>query len=73
LIVSGAIGVKDIERPIAKRELEMEILADADDRDGPDDGLGPMSTTPPARSASQNLIFTTSEWPQIVHSKVRKS
>jgi len=33
LIVSGDIGVKEIERLIAKLELDKEILADHDDED----------------------------------------
>ncbi len=34
LIVSGAVGVKEIERLIRKLELDKEILADADDDGG---------------------------------------
>jgi hypothetical protein len=31
LIVSGNIGVKEIERPLQKLEIDKEILADQDD------------------------------------------
>ena len=37
LIVSGEIGVKEIERLIKKLELDKEILADQDDRPSDDD------------------------------------
>ena len=34
LLVSGQVGVKEIERLIAKLELDKEILAEADDEEG---------------------------------------
>jgi hypothetical protein len=37
LIVSGAVGVKEIERLIKKLELDREILADTEDEDEADD------------------------------------
>lgn len=38
LIVSGNIGVKEIERLIKKLELDKEILADQSDDEGGQDG-----------------------------------
>lgn len=43
LIVSGKIGAKEIERLIAKLELDKEILAEADDEE---DKVTQISTTP---------------------------
>lgn len=39
LIVSGKIGVKELERLIQKLEIDKEILADQDEPEGEDDGL----------------------------------
>jgi hypothetical protein len=38
LIVSGKIGLKEIERLIQKLEIDKEILADQDDGEGSNEG-----------------------------------
>jgi hypothetical protein len=47
-IVSGNIGVKEIERLIQKLEIDKEILADQDEETAPEEEATSSSTTPKA-------------------------